>query len=171
MDTKFSVVQGDALQIEADCLVLKYAQATFGLDQAIEQAFEKMGESITTRLPAINQYFYTKNKAITHTKGVLFIGTPPLRDFGYEEIRDFGRNTITAIIQSDPAIQKVLMTVHGVGYGLDEAKAFQSQLEGITDGLFAFTNKHRVTEIIFVEQLPDRAKRLHEMLLGMLRLN
>jgi hypothetical protein len=56
MITKFLVVQGDALQIEADCLVLKYAQATFGLDQAIEQAFEEIGESITTRLPAINPF-------------------------------------------------------------------------------------------------------------------
>lgn len=36
---KISIVNGDAFKIKVDALVLKYAQATYGLDRDIEREY------------------------------------------------------------------------------------------------------------------------------------
>ncbi len=164
---KVSVLHGDASQIKADSLVLKYAQATYGLDRDIEREFEKLQEPITDRLPKIGGYYFTESKKITSTKNIIFIGVPILRRFGYKEIREFGRKALVSLASCDPSIKKVLMTIHGPGYGLDEIEAFESQLAGILDSISSGDIPDNLSEIVFVERSEGRAFRLQNVLNGL----
>jgi len=164
---KVSVVHGDAFQIKADSLILKFAQATYGLDRDIEREFEQIGKPITSKLPKIDGYFFTESNGITSTKSIIFIGVPTLRQFGYKEIRDFGRKALVSLASSDPSIKKVLMTIHGPGYGLDEIEAFESQLAGIMDSVSSEDIPNNLSEIVFVERSQGRAQRLQLVLNGL----
>lgn len=164
---KVSVIHGDAFQIKADSLVLKYAQATYGLDRDIEKEFERLGEPITNKFPKIGGYYFTDSKKITSTKSIIFIGVPTLRQFGYKEIREFGRKALVSLASSDPSIKRVLMTIHGPGYGLDEIEAFESQLAGILDSISSGDIPDNLSEIVFVERSEGRAIRLRNVLNGL----
>ncbi len=164
---KVLVTHGDAFQIKADSLVLKFAQATYGLDRDIERKFEELGEPITEKFPKIGGYFFTDSKKITNTKSIIFIGVPTLRQFGYKEIREFGRKAFVSLASSDPSIKTVLMTIHGPGYGLDEIEAFESQLAGILDSISSDDIPDNLSEIIFVERSKGRATRLQNVLVGL----
>jgi hypothetical protein len=164
---KVSVVHGDAFEIKADTLVLKYAQATYGLDRDIEREFELRGSPITNKLPKTDGYLFTDGIGITNSKSIIFIGVKPLRQFGYREIREFGRKALVSLASSDPTIKKVLMTIHGPGYGLDEIEAFESQLAGIMDSISADDIPNNLSEIIFVERSQGRAERLQSVLKGL----
>jgi hypothetical protein len=54
----------------------------------------------------------------------------------------------------------VALTVHGVGYGLDEAEAFDAEIAGIVDSIESGNSPRDLEEIVVVESNPDRAKRL-----------
>lgn len=161
---KVSVIHGDAFKIKADTLVLKYAQATYGLDRDIEGKFWKLGFPITDKLPKIGGYFFTDSKGITSTKSIIFIGVMTLRQFGYKEIREFGRKALVSLASSDSSIKTVLMTIHGPGYGLDENESFKSQLAGILDSISSNDIPNKLSEIIFVERSQGRATRLQNIL-------
>ncbi len=49
---------------------------------------------------------------------------PPLRDFGYEEIRGFGRRAVAEAATVAPDVAEIALTLHGPNYGLDEIEAF-----------------------------------------------
>ena len=161
---KISVIHADAFQIKADCLVLKYAQATYGLDRDIEIEFERIGDPITEKFPKVGGYYFTDSKGITSTKSIIFIGVPTLRQFGYKEIREFGRKSLISLASSDPNIKKVIMTIHGPGYGLDEIEAFESQLAGIMDSISSDDIPNELSEIVFVERSQGRATRLQKVI-------
>ena len=164
---KISVIQGDAFHIKADALVLKYAQTTYGLDRDIEREYNSLGENITPKLPKVGGYLLLDSKKITSTKNIIFIGVTTLREFGYKEIREFGRKALDSIASSDRNIQTVLMTIHGPGYGLDEIEAFESQLAGILDSISSDDFPNKLTEVIFVERSKGRADRLNNVLKGL----
>lgn len=161
---KVSVVQGDAFEIKADTLVLKYAQDTHGLDRSIANEFEQLGKPITHNLPEIGSYYLTDSHQITNTKNIIFIGVPPLRLFDYKDIREFGRKALMSLADSDPSISTILMTIHGPGFGLDEVESFESQLAGIIDSITAENSPTNLSEIIFVEYSQGRANRLQTIL-------
>ena len=161
---KISVIHSDAFQIKADCLVLKFAQATYGLDHEIEKRFEQAGESIANKLPKVGDYYFTDSRKTTNTDSIIFIGVQPLRQFRYKEIREFGRNALIALADSDPNVEKIVMTIHGPGYGLDEIEAFKSQLAGIMDGVFSSNYPDNLAEIIFAERSRSRALLLQNVL-------
>ena len=164
---KVSVIHGDAFQIKADALVLKYAQASYGLDRDIEREYDRLGESITDKLPKVGGYLFLGSKKITSTKSIIFIGVTTLRQFGYKEIREFGRKALVSLASSDPNIQSILMTIHGPGYGLDEIEAFESQLAGILDSISSDDFPNKLSEIIFVERSQGSANRLSSVLKGL----
>lgn len=161
---KVSVLHGDAFQVKADTLVLKYAQATYGLDRDIEREFARLDNPITDKLPKVGGYYFTDSLKITSTKSIIFIGVTILRLFGYKEIREFGRKALVSLASSDPTIKTVLMTIHGPGYGLDEIEAFESQVAGVVDGITSGDIPDNLSEIIFVERSQGRATRLQGVL-------
>ena len=140
------------------------AHRTTWLRSDFEREFERIGNPITKKLPKLWGYFFTESKNITNTNNLIFIGVPPLRQFGYKEIREFGRKSLISLASSAPSAKTILMTIHGPGYGLDEIEAFESQLAGILDSITAEDFPKNLSEIIFVERSQGRANRLQNVL-------
>ena len=114
---------GDAFQIKADVLILKYAQFTYGLDRDVVNKLETIDSATEAKLPKVGGFYFSNSHHITNTDHLLFIGVPPLRQFGYKEIREFGRKALISIASSKPQAETLLMTIHerycclGVGAG------------------------------------------------------
>ncbi len=164
---KISVIHGDAFETNADALVVKYAQSNYGLDKEIVKRFTNIGNSIIDKLPKLGDFYYTDSNRITHTRTIIFVGVPELREFGYREIRIFGRKALMSLAILDPSIKTILMTIHGAGYGLDEIEAFESQIAGVMDSITNEEIPDNLSEIIFIERSQGRAMRLQSTIEGL----
>jgi hypothetical protein len=157
---KISITHGNAYEIPADIIVLKYAQALYGLDKGIVNQLADKGLTIRNRLPAQGRSYLTESHQVTNARNILFIGTPPLIHFRYREIRTFGGNVLSTLADVDPAAEVILLTTHGAGFGLDETEAFESLLAGLLDSISKEQHPKNLNEIIFAEQDRGRAERL-----------
>lgn len=155
---RFAVVSADALAYQADLLVLKYAQGLFGLDRVVVSNLTDAG--IKVRLPKIGASTTVNTNGALKIPQILFVGVPTLRDFGYSEIRDFARNAITVLAAEGSNAKHVVFTIHGAGYGLDEAEAFDSEVAGIVDAVTTGVCPAALETITFVENDVGRASRL-----------
>lgn len=95
---------------------------------------------------------------------VLFVGVGPLRQFGYGEIRKFGRKALEALAGEMPHAGHVALTIHGPGYGLDEAEAFESEVAGLLDAVASGDFPADLAKVTIVEANAGRAKRLKALL-------
>lgn len=157
---RIEVMQGDALEIGADVLALKYAQTLYGLDRTVTG---KLSIESST-LPKFSEFKLINTKGQLGAKEVLFVGVPPLRQFGYREIREFARKVLGSLVEKSPGVQHLCMTIHGVGYGLDEVESFESEIAGLVDAITAGDIPELLSDIVVVEQDPTRAKRLQQVL-------
>jgi hypothetical protein len=159
-----SVLHGDALKFGADVLVLKFAQQAYGLDKRVIDLLSQSDGGISAKLPKIGETFYIDGKNVTKTDGILFLGVPPLLDFGYKEIRLFGNRMLAVLKESHQRITSIITTIHGAGYGLDEIEAFRSQVAGILESINDKQYPEDLSKIIFVEISEGRTQRLREIL-------
>ena len=95
---------------------------------------------------------------------MLFVGVVDLGSFDYAAIREFARRALTTLAETLPAARHVAFTLHGAGYGLDEAEAFRAELAGIADALLAEDRPPHLQKITIVERDPRRTSRLQELL-------
>jgi len=162
---KVSVFHGEAFNVKADALILKYSQTSYGLEKIVEREFIRLGGSITEKLPKnVGESFITDSKNITQTKIVLFVGIEPMEDFGYKEIREYGQRAIAALAKTDQPITSILMTIQGPRLGLDEHEAFSCQIAGIVDSIAANNFPPSLTEIIFAERSAPTASVLQDLI-------
>jgi hypothetical protein len=84
--------------------------------------------------------------------------------YHYEEIREFAANVLKVLAKDAPSTRHLAMTIHGVGYGLDETEALRAQLAGYIDALELGQYPPRLKRISIVERGPDRAQRLMAVL-------
>jgi hypothetical protein len=66
-------------------------------------------------------------------KQVLFLNVGTLDGFEYPQIRKFAHDVLHILSDSAPLTHPLAMTIHGMGYGLDETDALRSQLAGYLD--------------------------------------
>jgi len=99
---------------------------------------------------------------------VLFVGVPPLRQFSYEQIRSFGRRVLRSLAAVAPHTKHLSLTIHGPGYGLDEAEAFRAEIAGLVDAITYAQYPPNLRTITFVEREEGRARRLNGILEGVL---
>ncbi|MDQ3018174.1 MAG: nucleoside 2-deoxyribosyltransferase [Bacteroidota bacterium] len=162
---KVSVFHGEAFNVQADALILKYGKTSYGLEKIVEREFYRLGTSITDKLPTqVGQYFLTESQKITQTDSILFIGIEPMEDFGYKEIREYGKNAIAALAKANLPIKRILMTIQGPRLGLDENEAFSCQIAGIHDSIIANNFPPTLSEIIFVERSASTASILQNVI-------
>lgn len=159
-----SIIHGDASQVKADVLVLKYAQAAFGLDKNIISRLDDSGKHISEKLPKVSDYLHLASYGTTNTSEIIFIGVPELRSFEYREIREFGKKALQSLATASPRSKSIVMTIHGAGYGLDEAEVFESQIAGMLDAIGAGEFPGTLEKIIFVEWSKGRQQRLKGIL-------
>src|SRR5215475_273126 len=120
----------DALRISVDVLALKYAQGLYGVDAVV---VEKLGRRIL--FPEPWQSRIEPGAPDIAASQVLFVGVPPLNEFGYREIRTFARTALSFLAREAPHTKHVGMTLHGAGYGLDELEAFEAEVAGLVDAV------------------------------------
>jgi hypothetical protein len=154
----FRVEEGDALTYNANILALKYAQGFYGVDGSVARRLFHGLDSFP-ELPPDGFRLFPSGSA-TQTDFVLFVGVEPLREFGYREIREFGRKVLISLAGEAPAISHLCLTIHGPGYGLDETEAFESELAGLLDSIATGDLPTGLRQITFIERNPARAGRL-----------
>jgi hypothetical protein len=63
-----------------------------------------------------------------------------------------------------PQAKHIAMTIHGIGFGLDEAESFLAQFGGIQDCLLKHRTAHSIKRISIVDRNHDRVQRLRKVL-------
>jgi hypothetical protein len=111
-------------QVPADLIVLKFANDSYGADQAVAKAIG-FKEDV-----ALGQVKFRSGSGIAAREAV-FIGVGPLHGFRYEQIQSFGRAAIRIARTHNAPIHHLALTVSGPGYGLDLEQAFLSLIAGI----------------------------------------
>jgi hypothetical protein len=162
--TTITVKNADVLDTECDVLILKYAQGFFGADLAVANVLG-LTEREDGALTAGN-YLRIPTRGRLPCKRVLFIGVPKLWDFGYAEIRQFSKHALSILAKEDCDKSRLAMTMHGVGYGLDEREAFSAQVAGLMEYLQSPDTAWRPENIMIVESVANRAERLTAFLEG-----
>jgi hypothetical protein len=156
---------GDALSEAADVLVLKHAQGRFGLDEAVDAILEAAGRRL--HLPQPWDFSIENSVRGIEASRILFLGVPPLNDFGYKEIRAFAHHAIFILAEQLPQTRHILFTLHGSGYGLDEVAAFEAEIAGLVDAVQT-SSPAGLRKITIVEQDAGRARRLASTLTSLL---
>jgi hypothetical protein len=156
------VVTADALRYKADVLALKYAQRLHGVDEAVYERLklERPGAPLPNQA---GHTFHDAPKSIAVRK-ILFVGVQPISQFGYAEIREFGRIVLVSLATELPETYHLALTIHGARYGLDEIEAFKSELAGVVEAITAGDFPEKLGVISFVEQDSARANRLSSAL-------
>jgi hypothetical protein len=146
-----------------DVLVLKYAQGFHGADAAIADLLTDSFAGETRIAPLPGEYVLLPGNGRIAAKYALFVGVPRLLKFGYGQIREFVRYALQIVAQRLPQARHVAMTMHGIGYGLDERESFLSQLGGLLGFIQMEPARFESYQFTFVEKNPKRAKRLAAM--------
>jgi hypothetical protein len=157
--TEFSVHQGDVVSVPSDLLLLKHAQNFYGADQAVARRLISARVCAQKDLqPAPGEVVVFETDGAIAPKRVMFVGTPPLHGFTYEQMRRFARTAIEHIASLKEPIQTITTTIHGTGYGLDGGESLQRLVQGFREGL-ATHNDTSIEKVIFVS-LGEREARM-----------
>jgi len=159
----FGIECGDALRIECDVLVLKHAQALYGVDATVISALEAAGISVRPMLPKPGEFRLMPTAGAVAARAVLFVGVSELRQFDYAAIREFGARAVTSLTDV-PLTKKVALTIHGPNYGLDESESFRAELAGLLDSIQSGNYSASLESIVVVERDAGRADRLKRIL-------
>jgi hypothetical protein len=148
--TEFLVKLADVTEESSDLLLLKYAQSFHGADKAVAHRLISAGLCTEAGLrPRPGESVIIETKGTIAPKCVLFLGTPPLGNFTYDQMEIFARTAIEKIVQLGLRIKALTTTVHGTGYGLDGGEALQRLVQGFRKGL-SFHKVNSIERITFL---------------------
>jgi hypothetical protein len=167
-DVYISVENADALTFAADVLALKHAQSLYGVDEAVVALLAVDRPKLRVSLPKPGGFRLFATSGRVGAPSVLFIGVPTIREFDYAGIRDFGKRVLSSLAGAAPGTRHVALTLHGPGYGLDEAEAFRAEIAGLLDALTSDDVPDSLERVTVVERSSGRAKRLTGLLAQLL---
>ncbi len=158
---EFSVQQGDVKTFNSDVIALKYAQNFYGTDKKIAlQLIRELKIPEEDLLLAKGQAQLIDTRGLLNKKYVLFVGVPPIDEFDYPQIRQFAADVLRILAIQAPQIEHLVMTIHGIGYGLDEVEAIQSQIAGYMDALREGKFSQHLASITIIDINEARVQRL-----------
>lgn len=160
----FRIVQDDIATVDADVVALKYAQAYYGADLWMSSTLVDVGMSKERLQPKAGEYSLVETKGSIHAPDVLFVGTPHLRHFGYEQIYEFCTEALAVLASERRHARSVALTLHGVGFGLDETASFQAELAGVSDSWASGAVPADLETVVLVERNAGRVERLEQAL-------
>lgn len=163
-DRTIEVVRGDVLTYKCDALVLKYAQGWYGADRLVADRLKIGAQSPAEITPSPGKAVVLPGRGQVAAQNVVFLGVPLLHEFDYEQIREFAIRAIKTLATELPGIRHVAMTMHGVGYGLDERESFLAQINGLAQTLQTSDVPQFLERVIIVEHDANRADRLKALL-------
>jgi hypothetical protein len=158
------IVSDDATAIKGDVLSLKFAQARYGVDAFVFHKLLEAGQKKEKMSPKPGCYSLLPTAHGIAANKILFIGVFPRYEFGYTQVREHGRLTLTSLAGIDSKAKRVIVTVHGVGFGLDEPESFESQIAGFIDAVKSAEIPDQLERITFAEKNSQRAERLKRIL-------
>ena len=160
MTTAFLVLYNDVTQVPADLLLLKHAGSFFGVDLAVGSTLIHSGRCTEDQLAlAPGDYRIVESQGALRAKQVMFLGTPTLSEFGYDEMREFARRAIEILALTGSSVVRLATTIHGAHYGLDAEEALLKLVQGFQEGLAA-AQPFAIDEIVFAERDGRRAELL-----------
>lgn len=161
---EFAIEAGDIATFSSDVIVLKYAQDFYGADRQVAMQLEQEGISKKSLTPLPKEYRLVETTGSIKSQFVLFIGVQPPNQFDYKDIREFGAYAIDIVSKKIPDAKHIAMTIHGIGFGLDEVESFLAQFAGIQDDLLKKRTSSSITRISIVDRNRDRVQRLRNLL-------
>lgn len=166
MQINVEVKTEDALKVQTDVLVLKYAQALYGVDYLVANHLAKFHQDLLLSLPEVGQCKLVESYGSLGAKAVLFVGVVPLHRLGYQEVREFARKALSYLEQVTPKTKNICLTLHGVesSFRLDESESFESEIAGCVDAVASGRLPRFLERITIAEIKDDRAERLREQL-------
>lgn len=111
LGVELKVVQADVFSYSSDLLVLKHAQASYGVD---DRAAHVAGIDVTT-LPKVGGDLLVEGPFPIAYRHLLFLGVEPIGSFNYRSVRDFSRRALSGATGISPPVREISMTLHGVG--------------------------------------------------------
>lgn len=167
MPTTFTVQQDDITRVPADLLLLKHAKGFHGADLIVANELTAAGVCAEHEIsPHPDGFAIVDAKKAIAPSRVMFVGTPPLRDFSYGQMRHFARRAIEILAEEGKSLAVVTTTIHGVNYGLDASEALQNLVLGFREGLSLYSGC-RINRIIFVEKKERTARIIKAALDGL----
>jgi len=160
----FEVQVGDIIAMDADVIALKFAEGFYGADKAVSAAFGKTFIEVKESAPSFGDHRLFHTLGRINAEYALYINVGYLSAFDYEKIRKFAADVLQILAEEAPTTRHLAMTIHGVGYGLDEAEALRSQLAGYLDAFDSRSYPLALEQITIVELDLDRAQRLRSVL-------
>lgn len=163
MTVNVEVVHGDALEVDADVLALKYARAFYGVDHEVVSRL-KAHDAISDMSPPVGGFRIIPSRGVIAASRVLFVGVVDLYEFNYLQIRQFSADALAHLAEETPYTRVIAFTLHGPGYGLDESECFLSELGGIAEAVTMGNCPPALSIVKIVEFDRRRAERLGELL-------
>lgn len=163
MENRIFIECSDVTDFACDVLVLKYAQATFGADAQVATLLTR-ARNPSEISPLPGQHVLLPSKGKIAASLVLFVGVIDLYKFDYQQIRKFASDSLQILAEEMPDARHIAMTMHGVGYGLDEREAFSAQLAGLFDVFRDQGEPSSLERVTIVERDEGRAKRLRKII-------
>ncbi|MFI7600207.1 hypothetical protein [Actinoplanes sp. NPDC049681] len=154
----------DALVRPSQLLVVKHAQYSYGVDA-------KVGATLGIALPDLplpGAHLVVLPRGSIAAECVIFLGVSGLAQFDYRAIREFGRRAVSLPHRLGMEISEICVTLHGPGFGLDEAESFDSEVAGIVEAVSARETSPDLREVTFLERDPRRAERMDRLLTALL---
>ena len=158
---EIEVEVSDICDVAADVVVLKHAQSFFGADAVVAATLTQDSKRALHITPAPGDFALVPTSGRIAAPQVVFVGVAPLFRFDYQEIRAFASRALEIVAAELPDAEHIAMTMHGVGYGLDEREAFLAQIAGLLETAPTAPTVRKVT---IAERDPGRARRLSAIL-------
>ncbi|MAU01166.1 MAG: hypothetical protein CL608_28820 [Anaerolineaceae bacterium] len=118
------------------------------------------GIDLSDSLPEISEFLLVNSRNSIAADAVLFVGVNPLSNFGYPEIRAFGKKILAVLAEEAPKSQHICITIHGANYGLDEVQALEAEVNGLIDAIEEGEFPRNLKAITIIEQDNARTERL-----------
>ncbi len=161
---EFGVEQGDVRTFVCDVIALKYARKPHGADRTVTEMLALRGVSPQDLTPEVGEHRLVKTRGAVKAAYALFLGVPRLREFRYPQIREFAERALSVISQERLSLSHVAMTIHGPGYGLDEAEALRSLYAGCAESIRKGPLPPALKRITVLDRNMDRVVRLREVM-------
>lgn len=161
---EFTFEQGDVTNYDADVVALKYAQHFYGSDKAVAEALRRVNVRDDNLQPPVGKYRYVETRRSIKADHVLFVGTVPLTEFRYQHIHHWALQVLEILADEAPQTQHIVATVHGSGFGLDEAEACRSEFAGFIDALQAGNFPTELERITLISSNEERVQRFRKIL-------
>jgi len=154
------VHEGDVLGFECDVLLLKYSQHRYGVDGKVANVLLEHELCTENQIsPRPGEHALVDTRGHIGPDWILFLGTPRLYEFDYNQMSRFARDSLNASSLSRVSVRQLATTVHGANYGLDAIESLQHIVAGFEAARDTGVTP-QLERITFVEIDPRRARML-----------